>query len=390
MVIQKGIPHDGNRVFFARLDNDGHRLKKALRIPRDGSQIPKLLDTYGRKMEIPEFTAYQPVTIGTEEWSPETFIESAPHNDSDFIAGFEEHIRKQASFYVRLGYRLLKSQVSVSLVHSEGTFSNESNISFAGVKQGKFRVADYFSVKPGGKDEIEDLEEGSDPFVSTSAWDNGVSEWKTANVLYPAPAITVATDGSAYTSYVQEFPFYAFYKVALLRPRIKEVVPADAFYYIAYLLQREEWRFVRARKFGKGRIENTVLYGPMKNGKPDFEKMAELARACGAFPIIQAFRDAKRQSANKRFGELVKMWKASQGNVSSISRMTADPSYREIIRMGDAAISLLLGELQKQPDHWFSALQTITGENPVPKAKWGKLSAMADSWIEWGRKHGYC
>jgi hypothetical protein len=58
--------------------------------------------------------------------------------------------------------------------------------------------------------------------------------------------------------------------------------------------------------------------------------------------------------------------------------------------MGDAAISLLLGELQKQPDHWFSALQTITGENPVPKAKWGKLSAMADSWIEWGRKHGYC
>jgi hypothetical protein len=66
------------------------------------------------------------------------------------------------------------------------------------------------------------------------------------------------------------------------------------------------------------RIENTVLFGPIKNGKPDLEKMAKLTRACGAFPIIQAFRKAAEQSGQKRFAELVEQWKASQGNVSSI------------------------------------------------------------------------
>ena len=203
-------------------------------------------------------------------------------------------------------------------------------ISFGDVQQGKFRVEDYFTVKMGGKDEIEDLDEGSDPFVSTSAWDNGVSEWKKVNVLYPAPAITVATDGSAYTSYVQEFPFYAFYKVALLRPKRKEGFPVEALYYVAYLLQREEWRFVRARKFGKERIQNTILFGPVKDDKPDFGRMAELARASAAFPIIESFRKARQQSVSDRFSELVRRWKVSQGNVSSVSRMTAT-AYKEII-----------------------------------------------------------
>ena len=83
-------------VFFARLDNDGYKLKKAARVPRSGLQVPKLLEAYDTKQEIAEFTAYRTVTVGTEEWSPETFIESAPHNDAEFIAGFEEHICKQA------------------------------------------------------------------------------------------------------------------------------------------------------------------------------------------------------------------------------------------------------------------------------------------------------
>ncbi|HWZ96754.1 MAG TPA: N-6 DNA methylase [Candidatus Dormibacteraeota bacterium] len=389
LVIQKGVPHEDNRVFFSRLDNDGYRLKKAARVPGIGSQIPKLLDNYDSKREVAEFTAYRPVTVSTSEWSPETFIESAPHNDSQFVAGFEEHTRKQASFYIRHGYRLLKSQVSVDLSAAERAFSIGSTISFDDVQQGKFRVEDFFTVKMGGKDEIEDLDDGDDPFVSTSAWDNGVSEWKKANILYPAPAITVATDGSAYTSYVQEFPFYAFYKVALLRPKMKESFPLDALYYVAYLLQREEWRFVRARKYGKARIENTILFGPTKSGKPDFEQMAELSRRCAAFPIIQSFRAARQKSVSERFSELVRQWKSAQRNESSVARMAAHPAYKEIIRMGEAAIPLLLDELRREPDHWFAALQTITGENPVPKGKWGKLKQMTDSWLEWGRERGY-
>lgn len=241
----------------------------------------------------------------------------------------------------------------------------------------------------GGKDEIEDLDAGPDPFVSTSEWDNGVSTWKRARVLFPAPAITVATDGSAYASFVQEFPFYAFYKVAVLRPKDRKMISTDALYYVSYLLNREEWRFVRARKFGKARIENTILYAPSANGHPDFQLMARLVRQTAAFPIIQSFRDARRGLVEKRFALLVKEWKSRQGFMSSVARMVNHPAYQEIIRMGDVAIPFLLAELEREPDHWFTALQTITGENPVQKDAAGALAKMANAWIKWGKSEGY-
>jgi hypothetical protein len=50
---------------------------------------------------------------------------------------------------------------------------------------------------------------------------------------------------------------------------------------------------------------------------------------------------------------------------------------------------LLFGELAKEPDHWFWALEAITGENPIPVGSEGKIREMAQAWIEWGRIHHY-
>ena len=96
-------------------------------------------------------------------------------------------------------------------------------------------------------------------WLRPSEFMNGVTTWKKPNYLYPAPSITVATDGSVCSSFVQEFPYYAFYKVAILTPKKDKKIPIDAFYYIAYLLNRERWRYVYARKFGKGRISKTKI-----------------------------------------------------------------------------------------------------------------------------------
>lgn len=392
VLLEKGVPHANQRTFFARIDNDGYKLKKTTRVPRQegGSQLLALLDAFDKKCDIPQFTAYKPLSVRSDEWSPETFIESAPYTDEEFIAGFEEIIRKQAAFYVRYGHRLMpRGENPSGLNIVENAFSSRSNVSLTGVHLERFRVADLFSIKMGGKDEIEDLDDGPDPFVSTSAWDNGVTTWKRANRLFPAPAITVATDGSAYTSFVQEFPFYAFYKVAVVRPLQRREVPIDALYYVAYLLNREEWRFVRARKFGKTRIENTLLYAPSKNGRPDFEMMAKLVRRTAAFPIIQAFREARRQLLEQHFVGLAAKWKAVNKFTSSVSRMIVDPSYHEIIRMGDVATPLLLAELEHEPDHWFAALEAITGANPVSKDAAGNIDKMANAWLRWGKREGY-
>ena len=97
----------------------------------------------------------------------------------------------------------------------------------------------------------------------------------------------------------------------------KNRVPVDALYFVAYLLKRERWRYVYARKFGKARILQTKLLVPFRKGKPDFDMMAELTRKTVAFPIIAAFREVAEAShahadmidagkAKERIGEIQK------------------------------------------------------------------------------------
>src|SRR5687768_3516487 len=73
------------------------------------------------------------------------------------------------------------------------------------------------------------------------------------------------------------------------------------------------------------------------------------------------------------FASLAAKWKKETRHLSSASRMSKHPAYREIIEMGAAAIPLILAELEKKPDHWFVALHQITGANPVPARSEGNV-----------------
>jgi hypothetical protein len=64
--------------------------------------------------------------------------------------------------------------------------------------------------------------------------------------------------------------------------------------------------------------------------------------------------------------------------------------YQRIIGMGAPAVSLILRELEREPDQWFWALESITEENPVPPEAAGRVRSMAQAWIDWGKQHGYC
>jgi predicted RNA methylase len=294
LMIQKGLPHNNKKVFMARIFNDGHKLKKNNRVEREGNQIPTILEAFESKKAIPELTAFPIIDKDSEEWAPENYIANAKHSDFEFVQGFEISVRKQASFYIACGNKILGDKISIikSLKLNSALFTDNTQVSLDGIKLGEIDISEYFNVKLGGKEEIEDLEDGNFPIVTTSEFMNGVTNWKASSNIYNAPAITVATDGSVCSSFVQEFPFYAFYKVAILTPKKEFKIPTDAFYYLAYLLSRERWRYVYARKFGKARIKKTILIAPIiSKGVPDFEKMAELTHQTSAFSIIKFFRD---------------------------------------------------------------------------------------------------
>lgn len=112
---------------------------------------------------------------------------------------------------------------------------------------------------------------------------------------------------------------------------------------------------------------------------------------CGVLDSVQ-FATASAYvflSADDKFACLVSIWKHGRGHTSSATEMTMHPAYQRIIAMGDLATPLILRQLKSDgdnPDHWFSALMAITGENPVPAESRGNMLEMARAWLEWGNK----
>ena len=45
--------------------------------------------------------------------------------------------------------------------------------------------------------------------------------------------------------------------------------------------------------------------------------------------------------------------------------------------------------LEQRPNHWFAALRSLTGADPVPLADRGRIRAMTEAWGTWGKEHGY-
>ncbi len=90
----------------------------------------------------------------------------------------------------------------------------------------------------------------------------------------------------------------------------------------------------------------------------------------------------------ERFQALKDDWKSRTRHLSNVAQIALVFSYQQIIGMGPQAVPLILAELQHEPDHWFWALEAITGENPVPKQYAGDIEASASAWLDWGKQNG--
>lgn len=84
-----------------------------------------------------------------------------------------------------------------------------------------------------------------------------------------------------------------------------------------------------------------------------------------------------------RFLKLKNQWEEDTAALSSITDIAMHPTYQQIIGMGPPVIPFIVREMIKKPDFWFWALQSITGEDPVPPGSRGKVKEMTDAWIFW-------
>ena len=83
-------------------------------------------------------------------------------------------------------------------------------------------------------------------------------------------------------------------------------------------------------------------------------------------------------------------WKKDTENLSNVHAISRHPYYQSIIKMGQPAVTLILADLKANgPHHWFVALTSITGLNPIKQEFAGQMQKMTDAWLELGREKGW-
>lgn len=90
-----------------------------------------------------------------------------------------------------------------------------------------------------------------------------------------------------------------------------------------------------------------------------------------------------------KFLTLKARWEAETAILSSITEIVMHPAYQQVIGMGPIAIPLILSEMKEKPGHWFWALKSITGEDPVLPEQRGRIKEMTEAWLHWGKDQGY-
>ena len=89
----------------------------------------------------------------------------------------------------------------------------------------------------------------------------------------------------------------------------------------------------------------------------------------------------------KVFLTLKDKWKNETLFISSGTELISNSAYKEIISLGKIAIPWIIREFKKTNDHWFYALERISGENPIKEENIGIVEKMKEDWILWAEKN---
>lgn len=88
------------------------------------------------------------------------------------------------------------------------------------------------------------------------------------------------------------------------------------------------------------------------------------------------------------FEDLARRWKA-ETRLGSMTRTITHPAYLSIIGLGPAVIPLILLDLRREPNHWFTALRALAKTTPVNAEDAGNMKKMRRAWLEWGKQNGH-
>ena len=280
-----------DKVFMARIWNDGFVKMKGKRVETDGSQIPEIEKKFQKFLKHEPFRSKIATTINAQkildgselspqQWLPQTLT------DEQNVDSIQQSI--VLSLYQTVSIMPdLAEQVIENYGYGDTTLSN--------TEMSKNAPLNYFFHIHNGKSTGEkNYSEGDCPYVSSGDFTNSITRpvSKNVNEVFPG-GITVTAFGQAY---IQPWEFMARgnggSSVRVLIPKFNMGI--NDMIWFAAQINMQKWRFFYARMAIKTRLERLVVKSPPEifesQSPPLNERLIQFRNKMIEFSNIASFR----------------------------------------------------------------------------------------------------
>jgi hypothetical protein len=135
-----------------------------------------------------------------------------------------------------------------------------------------FEIQELFEIKKGKQLSKAGMISGVTPYISASAFNNGVTAMVGQDPIHDGNTLSVACNGSIAETFYQAEPYWSTQDVNTLYPKFS-MTPAIGLF-IATLIRRERYRFSYGRKWHMERMKTSTIRLPVtEDGQPDFDFM---------------------------------------------------------------------------------------------------------------------
>ena len=137
-----------------------------------------------------------------------------------------------------------------------------------------FKYSELFNIMRGQAATIEELGEGSYPYISATSLNNGISGYVSQTNAGPN-CITVSINGSIGEAFFQPQLIFANSVVAVLTLKDRELTPAISLF-LTTLIRKEKYRYNYGRKWSLARMNESIIKLPVcDDGTPDWQWMEQ-------------------------------------------------------------------------------------------------------------------
>jgi type I restriction-modification system DNA methylase subunit len=257
MVFEAGKPHrDSNvKTWFADFKNDGYEFNKDKgRHDKNETwnETALLWVEHFRNREIIDGFSVARYVTEKDEWATEAYLTTDYSGLNDAV--FQDVIKHYRVHKMTTNYQYSFDSIDTSDWKS-------------------YKLPEIFTLVRGqwNKQKISHLS-GKTPLVTSTSRDNGIDCFTADDpTVLSVPCLTVANNGSVGETFIQDKPFNATADVTVLVPH--KALSENALLFIASIVKMEKHKFHYGFKWNIGRMKESSIKLPVKNGLLDVEFM---------------------------------------------------------------------------------------------------------------------